>query len=78
MESYIWQLIIWGLVLLFGSPLGAFIVGLLGVVVAAIADKPAIAAVGTVVAWAVYVFLAIFSLFHTIRSLVELIQYASA
>ena len=77
MDTYIWQLILWVLMFFFGSPLAAWIAGAISLLVAAKLEKPAVGAVGIVVAWVLYGVLALISAFNAIRSIIELVQAAS-
>ena len=78
MDTYIWQLVIWVAVFFFGTPLSGLIVGGLGILVAAITDKEWVAPLGIVLGWVASGTVAVIAFFNGIRSIIELVQYASA
>lgn len=77
MDVYIWQLIIWGVVFFFATPLAGMLVSGVGLLIGALTDSPAVAGFFILLGWITYIVLALFALFHTIRSVAELIQFAS-
>lgn len=78
MDMYIWQLVLWALMFFFGSAIVGALIAAIGSMIGTAIDRPVVVAISITVGWVVYGILVVLSLVHSIRSLIELIQYVSA